>query len=220
MGGQPKSQWEGQPPPPPPESLGKPLPCNPSPHAFRHLWSMAQKRSAVRYVFTDVDNTLVMYGNGPKIPGGVQFLHELRGNMDDPRARQTAPKVTVLSARPDTKGLLKDKVPKLLTVDGECFYGETLHGNLISSAIAYLGQVCCVAWGGGGRGGRTTHKWVLQASVSVPLFWLACIPTFSVSSVSQPFFFCVYQVCLPIFLLVYRADFCLRWEGSKVISLF
>ena len=49
---------------------------------------------------------------------------------------------------------------------------------------------------------------------SGPVFWLACIPHifFSVSSVSQTFFF-VYHVCIPIFFLVYRADFCLRWEG-------
>ena len=89
-----------------------------------------------RHVFTDVDNTLIEYGGGKVYPGGVRFVHELRADMDDPAAARCAPKVTVLSARPGIKGVTDSGVPivtdgaqKLLTVDGKCIYGETLHGK-------------------------------------------------------------------------------------------
>ena len=97
---------------------------------LRHDLLMAQKSGAVRvrHVFTDVDNTLVAYGGGAPIPGGVRFLHELRADMDDAPVARHAPKVTILSARPNMKGLT-DSAPRLLSVDGECIHGETLYGK-------------------------------------------------------------------------------------------
>jgi hypothetical protein len=53
-----------------------------------------------RHVFTDVDNTLAIYGTQKAFPGAIRFLHELRGDMDEFGVSYLAPKINILSARP------------------------------------------------------------------------------------------------------------------------
>eukprot|EP01012_Entosiphon_sulcatum_P011624 TRINITY_DN1711_c0_g1_i1.p1 TRINITY_DN1711_c0_g1~~TRINITY_DN1711_c0_g1_i1.p1 ORF type:complete len:235 (-),score=32.34 TRINITY_DN1711_c0_g1_i1:17-721(-) len=80
-----------------------------------------------RQVLSDVDETLTFGQNGSVlIPGAVQFLHELRGDMDLPDARDKAPLVILLSARFVGKAPVISK----LVVDERSIYGETLGGSL------------------------------------------------------------------------------------------
>lgn len=85
------------------------------------------------YVFSDVDNTLTIYGTRTFFPGAVRFLHETRGDMDYPYARLLAPKVTILSARPNM-GFLT--APPELMVDGENIHGDTMFGHPIRDCFA------------------------------------------------------------------------------------
>jgi hypothetical protein len=87
-----------------------------------------------RYVFTDVDNTLAGYLSPIMFPGAIRFLYELRGDMEDAIERLVAPKVMVLSARPDISRLAP-KIEKYFVVEGDNFYGGTLHGKPVKDCL-------------------------------------------------------------------------------------
>eukprot|EP00668_Euglena_longa_P030061 GGOE01037466.1.p1 GENE.GGOE01037466.1~~GGOE01037466.1.p1 ORF type:complete len:455 (-),score=96.80 GGOE01037466.1:259-1623(-) len=88
-----------------------------------------------RYVFADWDNTIVVYATQVLFPGAARFLHELRGDMDDPDVVARSPKVMVLSARADL-GPVGDRLFQVLAVDGEGIHGGTLYGNPMADCIA------------------------------------------------------------------------------------
>jgi hypothetical protein len=87
-----------------------------------------------RYVFTDVDNTIAGYMSTHMFPGAIRFLYELRGDMDDPVARLVAPKVMVLSARPDISWMAPE-VDKHFVIGDDSFYGGTLHGKPVKDCL-------------------------------------------------------------------------------------
>uniref|UniRef100_A0A7S1NDL7 Fibronectin type-II domain-containing protein n=1 Tax=Eutreptiella gymnastica TaxID=73025 RepID=A0A7S1NDL7_9EUGL len=103
-------------------------------HVTLQMQSMPVKPAVgpVRQVFSDVDNTLVPYGSHHLFPGALQFLHEMRGNMDAPGAAAEAPLVYLLSARPDW---LKPKVANHLKIGDVSIYGGIIGGNPLKTIM-------------------------------------------------------------------------------------
>ena len=96
----------------------------------------------LRSVFTDVDNTLTRYGTNEPYPGALQFLHELRGDMDDLAVPSQAPKVVTLSARPQMpikSGIILAKIA------GDALFGPQLCGkpgrDVVATDMLHLKQV-------------------------------------------------------------------------------
>lgn len=103
-------------------------------HSHPHGHSEGSGRRP-RHVFVDIDNTLTYYGTQDLIPGALRFIHELRADMDDPKAAPEAPSVTVLTARPDLGDSYLDLLRTLLVVDGSSICNDALHGKFFADVI-------------------------------------------------------------------------------------
>jgi len=109
-----------------------------------------------RYVFTGLERALAPVGSDVLLPGAVQFLHELRGDMDDSVTSQRAPKVTVLLASG------RESAPWLatqLTLQGRSIHGPTLCGRAVQTEVDQPPATAAVM---GQRKERALEKWKLE----------------------------------------------------------